>query len=147
MSKWNNLDCRMSIFFTYYFKGVRSKGVCLYIIFFCLAIFLNEFMSCIIHTWFTPKEFFLHKVIVEKSRGGIFLWKIFEIWVGFGLDLGRWLAILKKMGQLWATFESGFFMLSWTFFFFLKYCDVRTKKLHKMRDFFFLKNNYDFFMG
>ena len=30
----------------------------------------------------------------------------------FGLDLGR-LALLKKMGRLWATFEAEIFMFSW----------------------------------
>ena len=46
------------------------------------------------------------KVIIEKFRGGRFLWN--SNW-----DLGR-LAVLKKkgLGRLWATSEGGFFMFS-----------------------------------
>ena len=44
------------------------------------------------------------KVTLEKSCGGRFLWKIFEIWAGFG-QIGN---TEKKFGRLWLTFESVF---------------------------------------
>ena len=68
-----------------------------------------------------------------KSRGVVsnFYGTIFQIWAGFGLVLGR-SAIL---GQLCATFEGSFFMLSWAkkmLFFKKKRCRVRTEKLHNI---------------
>ena len=49
----------------------------------------------------------LSKVIIEKSRGGRFIWNR-------NSDLGQ-LALLKKshLGWLWTTFEAGFFKFSW----------------------------------
>ena len=47
-------------------------------------------------------ELHINLVVVEKSHGGM------EQELRFGLDLGR-LALLKKMGRLWATFEGRFF--------------------------------------
>ena len=49
--------------------------------------------------------------------------------------LGSRASTVKKIGgQLWATFEGGFFMFCGAKKnIFFKYCSVRTKKLHKMK--------------
>ena len=54
----------------------------------------------------------------------------FEIWAGLG-PVG---STGKKLGQLLATFEASFFMVSWAkkIDFFKKYCSVLTKKLHNI---------------
>ena len=67
----------------------------------------------------------LSKVIIEKLRGGRFLWN------------RNW-----DLGWIWAgsaTFEAGFFMFSWAKIFFKKHCSRCIHFWPRMKLFFFLK--------
>ena len=71
---------------------------------------------------------------LEKSCGGKFLGKLFEIWARSFWPIRN---TEKKMGWLWASFESIFFLFSVAkkvnFFQKKKNRSVCTKKLHKIK--------------
>ena len=54
--------------------------------------------------WANPLALLWPKVIIEKSRGGRFLWKKFEIWAGFG-SFGN----TEKNGTIMSNFWGRFF--------------------------------------
>ena len=72
-------------------------------------IFVEVLLLCLKNYPNLLQTWSLVKVIIEKSRGEGFLWKIFEIWAGLG-PVGN---TEKKIGgQLQAFFEGGSFMFS-----------------------------------
>ena len=87
------------------------------LLFFFLFLNLFKQITQLCFTSFNGRN----KGIIEKSRGGRFLWKIFEIWAGFGpVDNHE-----KKMRRLWAIFffsVKTFLKYIATFVFALKRC-------------------------
>ena len=55
----------------------------------------------------TEHPSFIGKLIIEKLRGGRFLWKISEIWAGFG-PVGK---TEKKIGPIVSNFWGWFFFM------------------------------------
>ena len=73
-----------------------------------------------------------YKVIIEKLRGGRFLWKISEIWAGFWLVGNTEKKIWTDHEQLLRVVFLCFYGQKKYFLFFWKHCSVRTKKLHRI---------------